>query len=110
MVVPDKDKLEDIAQRITQAKTSRTQRKKYLDDHHSQTQQGWRMVVELVTGLIIGFGIGYGIDVFFETAPFFIILFTLLGFAAGVRVMLKTAKEFEMSNHNTPEGRKDRGE
>ncbi|RME18610.1 MAG: hypothetical protein D6801_01105 [Alphaproteobacteria bacterium] len=53
----------------------------------------WRMIVELVTGLLIGFGIGYGLDRLFGTGPLFLVLFVLFGFAAGVNVMLRTARE-----------------
>ena len=67
--------------------------KRHQDEHHSQVQQGWRMVIELVAGLGIGFGMGYGLDVLFGTLPIFLIVFTLLGFVAGVRNMMRTAKE-----------------
>ena len=53
---------------------------------------GWRMVIELVVGMLIGFGIGLGLDIFMNTKPLFLIIFTLLGFIAGVRTMLNTAK------------------
>jgi len=46
----------------------------------------------------IGVGIGYGLDVLFGTMPWFLVPFTLLGFAAGVNVMLKTAKELQEEN------------
>lgn len=62
-------------------------------DHHSIAQVAWRMVIELVTGLGIGFGIGYGLDWLLGTMPIMLVLFTLLGFAAGVRIMLRTAQE-----------------
>ena len=32
------------------------------------------------------------------TIPVFLVLFTLLGFAAGVKVMLRTAREFQEKN------------
>ena len=53
---------------------------------------GWRMVIELVVGMLIGFGIGLGLDIFLNTKPLFLIIFTLLGFIAGVKTMLNTAK------------------
>ena len=56
------------------------------------------MVIELVSGLGLGFGIGYGLDVLFGTLPIFLVLFTLLGFAAGVNVMLRTAREIQEKN------------
>jgi ATP synthase protein I len=65
-----------------------------VEEHHlSQAQAGWRMVTELVAGLLIGFGVGYGADYVFGTLPLFLIVFTLLGFAAGVRTMMRTAQE-----------------
>ena len=67
--------------------------KRHQDEHHSQVQAGWRMVIELVTGLGIGFGMGYGLDVLFGTLPWLMIVFTLLGFAAGIKTMMRTAKE-----------------
>ena len=66
------------------------------DEHYSQANLAWRMVIELVAGLAIGFGIGYGLDVLFGTMPLFLVLFILLGFAAGVKTMLRTAKEFQI--------------
>ena len=53
---------------------------------------GWRMVIELVVGMLIGFGIGLALDIFMNTKPLFLIIFTLLGFIAGVKTMLNTAK------------------
>ena len=63
-----------------------------------RVQSAWRMVIELVTGMLVGFGIGYGLDYFFDTLPIFLVSFTLLGFAAGVRIMMQTAKELQRVN------------
>lgn len=49
----------------------------------------------MVAGLGIGLGIGYGLDTVFGTIPVFLIIFTLLGFAAGINVVLRTAKEIQ---------------
>ncbi|MFV2033836.1 MAG: AtpZ/AtpI family protein, partial [Halocynthiibacter sp.] len=65
------------------------------DQSYSQAQHAWRMVVELVVGLGIGLAIGYGLDEVFGTRPILLVLFTLLGFAAGVKTMLRTAKELQ---------------
>lgn len=53
------------------------------------------MVIEMVSGLGIGFGIGYGLDSLFGTIPIFLVLFTMLGLAAGIKTMLHSAKEIE---------------
>jgi ATP synthase protein I len=51
------------------------------------------MVLELVTGMMLGLAIGYGLDVLFGTRPFLLIIFALLGFAAGIKTMMGTAKQ-----------------
>ena len=56
---------------------------------------GWRMVLELVIGIIIGVILGFSLDSFLNTSPIFLIILIFLGFAAGVRTMIKTAKEIE---------------
>ncbi|MFK7744395.1 MAG: AtpZ/AtpI family protein [Roseobacter sp.] len=66
-----------------------------MDEHYSQAQLAWRMVIELVAGLGIGFGMGYGLDVLFGTLPIFMVLFTMLGLAAGVKTMLRSAQEIQ---------------
>ena len=89
---PDITRARMLDERIAAAKTRQAPRPR-LEDHHSQAQLAWRMVIELVAGLAIGFGIGYGLDVLFGTMPLFLVLFILAGFAAGVKTMLRTAKE-----------------
>ena len=51
------------------------------------------MVIELVVGMLLGLAIGFGLDALFGTRPVFLVVFALLGFAAGVRTMLRTAEE-----------------
>ncbi|MEM1314888.1 MAG: AtpZ/AtpI family protein [Pseudomonadota bacterium] len=52
----------------------------------------WRMVIDLAAGIAVGLTIGWGLDVLIGTKPLFMIVFVLLGFAAGVRVMLQSAE------------------
>ena len=70
--------------------------KRHQDSQYSQANLAWRMVVELVAGLGIGFGIGYGLDHLFGTMPIFLVLFIFAGLAAGIKTMLRSAKEVEM--------------
>ena len=69
--------------------------KDHSEEHYSQAQLAWRMVVELVAGLLIGFGIGYGLDLLFGTSPIFLVLFIFFGLAAGVQTMMRSAKEVQ---------------
>ncbi len=63
---------------------------------YSGAELAWRMVIELVVGLAIGFGIGYGLDTLLGTMPIFLVLFIFLGLAAGIKVMMRTAKEVDL--------------
>ncbi|MEY1554648.1 AtpZ/AtpI family protein [Yoonia sp. R2331] len=69
--------------------------KHHSEEHYSQAQLAWRMVIELVAGLGIGFGIGYGLDRLFGTTPIFLVLFIFFGLAAGIQTMLRSAKEVQ---------------
>ena len=59
---------------------------------------GWRMVVELVTGMLLGVCLGMAIDYIFGSEPVFLIVFSLLGFMAGVKTMMATAKKMNETN------------
>ena len=61
----------------------------------------YRMMVELVVGVVIGVGMGYGLDSLFDTVPIFLISFSLLGFFAGIRVMLQTANQMNVDNEKS---------
>jgi ATP synthase protein I len=91
---PDPERLKRLEDRIAEVKRA-TAPEPPKEEHYSQAQQGWRMVIELVSGLGIGFVIGYGVDYLAGTMPLFLVVFTLLGFAAGVKTMLRTAKEIQ---------------
>ena len=90
----DNDPLRDLGAKIESAKQNSVDKPK-VEDHHSGLQHAWRMVIELVTGLAVGFGLGYGLDIALGTLPIFMVIFTLLGFVAGIRTMLSTAKEVQ---------------
>ena len=53
----------------------------------------FRFSTEMVAGLIVGGGIGYGIDWAFKTKPVFLIVFFILGAAAGILNVIRAAKE-----------------
>ncbi|MCL3881968.1 AtpZ/AtpI family protein [Marivita sp. GX14005] len=92
-----RQRLAELEARIAAAKGAGTD-KPHQEEHYSQAQHAWRMVIELVSGLGIGFGIGYGLDALFGTQPFLMVLFTLLGFAAGINVMIRSAREMQRTN------------
>lgn len=92
---PEHERLKALEDRIDALKGTQAPEPRG-DEHYSQLQLAWRMVIELVAGIAIGFGIGYGLDWLFGTLPIFLIIFVLFGFAAGINVMMRTAKEVEL--------------
>ena len=95
----DPDESERMAQleaRIAKLKGAEAPRP-HQEEHYSQAQLAWRMVIELVAGLLIGFGIGYGLDLLLGTLPVFMMLFTLLGLAAGIKTMMRSAREIQLN-------------
>ena len=91
----DRERLAALEKRIETAKAAAAPRRSAQEDNHRQAQLAWRMVIELVAGLLIGFGIGYGLDTLLGTMPIFLVLFVLAGFAAGGKNMLRSAKEMQ---------------
>ncbi len=108
---PDPDRLKALAEKLEAAQAPKA-RKKHGGGKYSGAGQAWQVVVELTTGMVIGVLIGMGLDAVTGLAPVFIVVFTLLGFAAGVRVMMQTAASYQkkaeaeaLEDNNSPEGR-----
>jgi len=91
---PDPEKLEVLDQRIKAAKAAIAPAP-IRESKYEKVSLAWRMVLELVIGMAMGMGIGFGLDSLIGTLPLFLILFSLLGFAAGIRVMMRTAEEVQ---------------
>ncbi len=90
----DSDRLKALEAKIAALKAE-PEVKDHSEEHYSQAQLAWRMVIELVAGIAIGFGMGYGLDSLFGTSPIFLVLFIFFGLAAGVLTMMRSAKEVE---------------
>jgi ATP synthase protein I len=50
-----------------------------------------RLGADFVAGVVVGAALGWGIDRFFGTAPWGLIIFLMLGFAAGVLTVMRSA-------------------
>ncbi len=53
--------------------------------------RGFRLSTELVGGVLVGAGLGWLLDRWLGTTPWGLIVFLLLGFAAGVLNVMRTA-------------------
>ena len=84
-----------VKERISKLNKEIKPQKEQPENVVSQANYAWRMVIDLVVGVGMGFILGYGLDILFGTKPLMLIILTLLGFGAGVNLMLKTAKEIK---------------
>ena len=83
------------------AKLDEAQRKRAKGTNQappSQAQIAFRFSTELVAGLVVGGGIGWGLDWVFaqfgiHTKPWLMIVFVVLGAAAGIQNVVRAAKE-----------------
>ncbi len=89
-----KQRMAQLEARLAEARKAQ-EPKPRTEEHYTMANQAWRMVIELVSGLVIGLAIGIGLDSLFGTIPIFLVIFTLLGLVAGVRVMIRSAHEIQ---------------
>lgn len=89
----EKDRLVALEADIAALREARKPKRSAGADKFNAASLAWRMVTELVVGVLIGAAIGWGIDSVTGALPLFLIVFTLFGFAAGVRVMIRSGDE-----------------
>ena len=91
-----KENLDQLDKKIEEFKSEKEEnRPKQLKVQND----GWRMVIELVTGMVLGFSLGMALDYIVGSEPIFLIVFSLLGFMAGVKTMIATAKKMNETNN-----------
>jgi ATP synthase protein I len=96
MTSQDPDKLRDLGKRLDDLQKRRVAGAGRPPP--TQTGIAFRFATELVAALIVGGGLGWGIDWLLgrfaiHTRPVFLILFFVLGAAAGIRNVMRAAKE-----------------
>ena len=77
----------------------KSKKKKHDPKRLKVKNDGWRMVVELVTGMLLGICLGMALDYIFGSEPIFLIVFSLLGFMAGVKTMIATANKMNEKDY-----------
>lgn len=96
MTDPDPQKLNELGKRLDELQTRQAAGTKRPPP--SQSGIAARFATELVAGLVVGGGLGWGIDWLFghfgfHTKPVFLIVFFMLGAAAGIRNVMRAATE-----------------
>ena len=96
MTAPDPDRLNELGKRLDELQTRHAARANRPPP--SQSSIAFRFATELVAALVVGGGLGWGIDWLcghfgFHTRPAFMIVFFVLGAAAGIRNVMRAANE-----------------
>ena len=92
----DPDQLHDLGKRLDKLQATQTAR--YKKPPPSQLGIAGRFSTELGAARIVGGGLGWGIDwlfaqIGFHTRPVFMLVFFVLGSAAGIFNVVRAAKE-----------------
>ena len=88
-------RLDELDQRIRAAREAQAPKRGKTGEKFAMAEVAWRMTLELVVGCMVGAAMGWGLDRLFGTLPIFLIVFILLGFAAGVRTVMRSAAEVQ---------------
>ena len=96
MTAPDPDRLNNLGKRLAELQTKQAAGPKRQPPNQSGI--AFRFATELVASLAVGGGLGWGIDWLcghfgFHTRPVFLIVFFMLGIAAGIRNVMRAATE-----------------
>jgi ATP synthase protein I len=85
-------RLRDLDRRLDAKQAERASEER---QEQASPQPGWGMALRLgadfAAGVILGAALGWGIDKLFGISPWGLIVFLLLGFAAGILSVLRTA-------------------
>ena len=104
---PPEDPLKALGDKIEAVRDARKPKPRPKGNKYSAAGFGWRMTIDLVTGVFVGAAMGWGLDSLFGTLPVFLIVMVLFGFAAGVRVMLRSVEDYQKDQAGAPADEKD---
>lgn len=93
--IDDLPSLEALQSKIDQAKPQEAKEASAALEYNKDFSLAMRFLVELLAGIGIGAFLGYTLDGWLKTLPVFLILGLLLGLAAGIRNMMRSAKYAE---------------
>ena len=108
----DRRRLDELARDIEELRRRHERRERRSDHPQARASQlVMRLLTDLGAGLIAGVLLGWGIDRWLDTKPWGIIVGSVLGLAAGVRNVLRTAdavaRHSFLDSEKTSESEKD---
>jgi len=81
----DRRRIDELDERLKKARgPAKDEPRLDLRVSHRQTGVAYRVMVDMIAGLLVGGVLGYGLDRWMGWAPYSLVVGLLLGFAAGV--------------------------
>lgn len=91
-----KARADDIGRRLEEVKSRhRPEPSANAQERGRAMGQGLRIAVDLVVGVAFGGFVGWWLDRYFGTAPWLMVLLLILGFAAGMMNVIRTAQRMQ---------------
>ena len=81
------DRVDEIKSKESLIRTSEN-----IEKRGNSLGLAFRLSTELVSGIVVGGAMGWSIDKWLGTQPWFLLIFFILGIAAGIINVIKTAK------------------
>ena len=88
---PDARRLADIEERLRKAREKRDEVRQ-VEAPNSKLGIAFRLVTELMAAVIVGGAMGWGLDRILGTGPFLLIVMFMVGVAAGIYTVVRTAE------------------
>ena len=89
---PDARRLADIEERLRKAREKRGEVRQ-VESPNSKLGIAFRLVTELMAAVIVGGAIGWGLDRVLGSGPFLFIVMFMVGVAAGIFTVVRTAQQ-----------------
>ncbi len=94
------DRLKGLQKRLASAKSSFEVRDTKAGGRRGSAYGfGFRLVSDLVVGVLAGFFIGWGLDKLLGTSPWLLLIFTPIGMAAGILNVIRAAQSAEAKRY-----------
>jgi len=106
----DRATLNNLGKRLHEAEATHRPQREPDEPPGTAVGMAARMGLELVVGLVVGGMVGWGFDFLLGTKPWLMLVFFLLGTAAGMRNVMRTASAInarEGSNNGPPPANKE---
>jgi len=104
---PDMRRLAEIEERLRKARGKRGEVRQ-VEAPNSKLGIAFRLVTELMAALIVGGAIGWGLDRLFGTGPFLFIVMFMVGIAAGIFNVVRSAQQLNRDQAAKDAGRSNR--